>query len=426
MTGKKRSEKRRRSVLRPARFTPEEAARFDAKAAPYGGASAFIRYIALDHPLPRSKVEVQMLSKVLAEIGKIGSNINQIAHRYNMSEGRPSGNIEGAIAEYQKYLAMRPDSFIALSNLGAAFARVSRYQDAIVQYRHALGLQPGNPPIEMNLGLALYKTGQTEQAAAEFDKAHRAAPAELQPTLLLADCWLALGENKSVVKLLDPVAAHAPDDLAVAYLLGTALVRDGQVARGQAVVNKILRHGDSAETYLLLGTARLNAGDYPAALADLAKAVELKPDLPDVFTYYGQALARTGDPAAAAGSFRKALAANPYDFTANLQLAVLLKEDEKIADATSCLRRALQVRPNNPLVRYQLATIALHDGQLETARRGLEAITKEIPAYTEAHVALATVYYRLKRKEDGDHERAIVQKLNAETAARQQQGVNVK
>ena len=97
MTGKKRSEKRKRTVIRPARFTPEEAARFDAKAAPYGGASAFIRYIALDHPLPRSKVELQMLSKVLAEMGKIGSNINQIAHRYNMAEGRPSGNIEGAL-----------------------------------------------------------------------------------------------------------------------------------------------------------------------------------------------------------------------------------------------------------------------------------------------------------------------------------------
>lgn len=95
MTGKKRSEKRRRSVLRPARFTPEEAARFDAKPKPYGGASAFIRYIALDHPLPRSKVEVQLLSQVLAEPGKIGSNINQIAHRLNA--GCPGDVVEGSI-----------------------------------------------------------------------------------------------------------------------------------------------------------------------------------------------------------------------------------------------------------------------------------------------------------------------------------------
>ena len=42
-------------------------------------------------------VELQLLAKVLAELGKIGSNINQIAYRYNISEGRPEGNIEGAL-----------------------------------------------------------------------------------------------------------------------------------------------------------------------------------------------------------------------------------------------------------------------------------------------------------------------------------------
>jgi len=97
MTGKKRSENRKRTVLRPARFTPEEAARFDAKAKPYGGASAFIRYIALEKPLPRSKVEVQLLSRVLAELGKIGSNINQIA--YHLNAGRPGDVKEGIIEE---------------------------------------------------------------------------------------------------------------------------------------------------------------------------------------------------------------------------------------------------------------------------------------------------------------------------------------
>jgi len=59
-------------------------------------------------------------------------------------------------------------------------------------------------------------------------------------------------------------------------------------------------------------------------------------------------------------------------------------------------------------------------------RRELELIVKEAPGFTSAHVTLATVYYRLKRKADGDRERAIVQKLNAEAQAKQQQGVNVK
>jgi tetratricopeptide (TPR) repeat protein len=337
-----------------------------------------------------------------------------------------AGNIEGAIPAYRKYLAQKPDSLLALSNLGAAYAHVGRYQDAIAQYRHALKLQPGNAPVELNLGLALYKTGQIETAAAEFEKVHQATPGELQPVLLLADCRLAMGENKKVIELLTPLSETRPDDLAIAYMLGTALIRDDQPTRGQAVIDRILRHGDSAETWLLLGTAKLNAGDFPGALADLKKAIDLNPNVPDLYAYYGQALLRTGDPATATEAYRKALAANPYDFAANMQMAILLKEDDKIPEAIECLRRAQQVRPNDIALRYQFASIALHDGKLDAARGDLESLVKEVPAYTEAHVMLATVYYRLKRKEDGDRERAIVQKLNAEAQAKQQQGVNVK
>jgi len=103
-----------------------------------------------------------------------------------------------------------------------------------------------------------------------------------------------------------------------------------------------------------------------------------------------------------------------------------LKEDDKLDEAMACLQRALLVRPGDPLARYQLATVQLQQGKTEAARSTLESIVKLAPSYTEAHVTLATVYYRLKRKDDGDRQRAIVQKLNADAQAKQQQGVNVK
>jgi tetratricopeptide (TPR) repeat protein len=337
-----------------------------------------------------------------------------------------AGDVEAAIGDYQKYLAVRPDSPLAHSNLGAAYAKSGRYQDAVEQYQLALKLQPGNAGIELNLGLAWYKSGQTQLAAAEFEKLHKLAPGELQPTLLLADCLLAMGKDKEVVSLLTVLGDQRPDDLAVAYLLGTALARDGQIERGQVIINRILRKGDTAEARLLLGTTKLRAQDYPAALVDLAKAVELNPKLPDVYTYYGQALLATGDSVGAVEAFRKALAANPNDFSSNMQLAILLKEEDKMDEAAQCLNRALTVRPGDPGARYQHATILLHDNKAEDARAELEAIVAEAPSFTEAHVTLATVYYRLKRKADGDRERAIVQKLTAQTQAKQQQGINQK
>jgi tetratricopeptide (TPR) repeat protein len=336
-----------------------------------------------------------------------------------------SGNIDAAIQGYETYLAAHPDTLIALSNLGAAYAKAGRYADAIAQYRHALKLEPGNAPVEMNLALAYYKIGEAEEAAPIFEKVHQAMPGQLQPTMLLADCWLAMGRNKQVVELLDPPAQRHPDDLGIAYMLGTALVRDNQVARGQVVIDRILRNGDSAEARLLLGTTKLNVNDFSGALEDLSKAVELNPKLPDVYSFYGLALMRRGDTKGGAEAFRKELAANPNDFNSNLELGALLRLDENYDEAVPYLRRALQVRPGDPGVRYQLAAIAFSRGDVEDARTQLESIVKESPNFTEAHVTLATVYYRLKRKADGDRERAVVQKLNAEAQAKQP-GANVK
>ena len=70
-------------------------------------------------------------------------------------------------------------------------------------------------------------------------------------------------------------------------------------------------------------------------------------------------------------------------------------------------------------MRYQIATLDVIEGMLGQACAKLEQLVKETPNFVEAHVSLATVYYRLKRKADGDRERELVLKLNAEAQAAQ-------
>ena len=52
--------------------------------------STYLRHVALDAPLPRQRsrppAEVQVLSRLLGQVGKIGSNLNQIAHRMNAAQ----------------------------------------------------------------------------------------------------------------------------------------------------------------------------------------------------------------------------------------------------------------------------------------------------------------------------------------------------
>jgi tetratricopeptide (TPR) repeat protein len=98
-------------------------------------------------------------------------------------------------------------------------------------------------------------------------------------------------------------------------------------------------------------------------------------------------------------------------------MGVLLRQDQDNDEALKYFRHALEVRPGDFGARYQIAVVELATGKLIEARRHLEELVKDAPQFTEAHVSLATAYFREKRKADGERERAIVAKLNAERQA---------
>ena len=268
-----------------------------------------------------------------------------------------AGDFPGAIREYQACIAVEPNRVEARSNLGAVLAKLGRYQEAIDQYRAALKVAPNQiaARIRFNLALAYYKSFQIPEAVAELEILHRTQPADLNLALLLADCRLRTGEFQKAIDLLTAFEQAQPDQPALDYVLGMALIRSGRVVDGQARVDRILRRGDSAEGHFLLGAALFTAGDYPRAVAEFSKAAALNPDLPSLQSYLGQALLFTGDADGATAAFRKELAANPNDFDANFQLASILAYRGKPAEAHALLERAVQVRPGSVEARGALA-----------------------------------------------------------------------
>ena len=330
-----------------------------------------------------------------------------------------AGDLENAITQSQSFLAQHPDRTDARSNLGAALAKLGRYQEAIEQYNRALLLDGHNPGIRFNLAVAYYKTARIVEAAKELEKIMAVQPDQPKIVLLLADCYLQMGEYQKVIALLEPREATAPQDKGLAYLLGTALLRDKQVEKGQQQIEKIMREGDSAEARMMIGTTHLLSGDYAKAMKEFAQAAKLNPNLPTVHAYYGRALMMTGNTDQAKEEYRQELTHNPNDFDANLQMGVILKQDQNPAEALTYFQRALLVRPGEPNARYFIETIRIGQGKINEAALELEKLVKEAPDFLEAHVMLATVYYRLKRKADGDREQAIVNKLNAERQAKQ-------
>jgi tetratricopeptide (TPR) repeat protein len=328
-----------------------------------------------------------------------------------------AGDVMGAIEAYQAALEKEPDRVDARSNLGAALAQLGRYDEATTEYRAVLDRIPEQAKVRFNLALALYKGARIPEAAEELQRVVVQEPANGRAVLLLADCRARLGNDAGVIALLAPREEEFKDDRLFAYLMGNALLRRNELARGQAYIDRLFRGGETAEAHVLLGAAQLKRNEYQAALPELERARELNANLPTLHSLLGRTLMAMGRRDEAMKAFRRELEKNPNDFDSNVYMGLLLKEDGKLDEAEAYLKRATRLRPRDPAALYAVGALDLAAGRVEEAQQALENVTAQVPRYRQAHVLLATVYYRQKKKDLGDRHREIAEKLRAEQQA---------
>jgi tetratricopeptide (TPR) repeat protein len=336
-----------------------------------------------------------------------------------------SGHYQEAIPLYQAFLKEHPEAVPVRSNLGAALAHEGRYTEAIQEYSLALKSQPTNFGIRFNLGLAYYKMGNVADAVKEFEEVRATMPADASEqtrlVLLLSECYLRFAENDKVIHLLDPLADANPNDLTLAYLLGTALLNQGQDQRGEQMIQRILKNGETAEAHMLVAYSKSKSNDKKAATAEVDRAIALNPNLPEAYTLRGRLAFLVSDLDGAEAAFRKAADLDPVAFEPRLWMGTLLRMEGKLNESRSNLERAMQMQPNESRVNYQFALLTADEGDDKKAAVLLEALLKRMPEYTEAHRSLSTIYFRLGRPADGREQKKIAEEMDAAIQAKDQE-----
>jgi tetratricopeptide (TPR) repeat protein len=332
-------------------------------------------------------------------------------------ELQQSGHDAEAVDGYRSFLKLHPEVAAVRSNLGAALAHEGHYTEAIQEYTLALKADPSNSGIRLNLGLAYYKTADVAHAVHEFEAVYSTQrgddPNHGRVALLLAECYLRQGDNDRVVALLDPIAASGPDNRAVDYVLGTALLHEGQVERGTPFIQRLLESGESAEAHMLMAYTKYQASDKAGALVEVNRAIELNPKLPEAYTLQGRLYYLETDMKSTEASFRKSLSLDPNNFEALLWLGTLLREEGQLQDSEKNLARALELRPKEIRARFQFARLSSDEGDDKRAATLLEALIADYPDFLEAHRTLATIYFRLGRGDDGRRERKVAEEMDA-------------
>jgi tetratricopeptide (TPR) repeat protein len=335
----------------------------------------------------------------------------------NAIELQQSGHYPEAIDAYKAFLKTHSEAAPIRSNLGAALAHEGRYSEAIQQYTLALKADPANPGIRLNLGLAYYKAGDISKAVPEFDAVYKNQPASDpnhdRVALLLAECYLREGQNERVVDLLEPVRASDPDDHALQYMLGTALLHLGDTDRGAQLIQQLLSNGDTAEAHMLMAYTWYTAHDKEKALGEVNQVIALNPNLPEAYSLKGRLAFLESNMKGAEDAFQKSLDLDANNFDALLWMGTLLREEGRLPESGKNLAHALQLQPGEIRARFQYARLCADEGNDKRAAELLEALIKDHPEYTEAHRSLATIYFRLGRPDDGRRERHIAEQMDA-------------
>ncbi|UCF36889.1 MAG: tetratricopeptide repeat protein [Acidobacteriota bacterium] len=397
-----------------------------------------------DGDLRRRQLRIYFASLVLSAVFSqspvfSGQNVEEAASLAREAVmHQQAGEYAAAIEDYEVALSRGLSHPGIYANLGASYASIGDYAGAIRVYNQALILFGDSEPILLNLGLAYYKRAEFPVAMEQFNRVLAANPGNYQAAFLMADCQFRMGEYGEVISILRPFQEQMRTDAGFAYLLGTALIREGHTAEGQEYVDLILRRGASPEAHLMLASVHRMVGDVSSATEEVNRAITLNPKLPGAYTLLGQLLfsvdgmdqlsrnaALIGqvrlpeDPTAVKAAFAKELELNPNDFEANFYLGYLLGVEGRYEEASTYLGKAHDLRPDAYYATYHLASVHQYAGDLDAARTLFVELVKQVPEFPQVHSALAMIYYRQKDTASGDYHRDMVIKLKQEEQARQ-------
>jgi tetratricopeptide (TPR) repeat protein len=205
-----------------------------------------------------------------------------MAH-YNLGEVlRQKGEVDEAIAHYQRALEIHPDYAEAHNSLGNALLRKGQVDEALVHLQKALEIHPDRAEDHNNLANVLWQKGQVQEAITHYQKA-----LEIRPSYALAHYNLGQmlqqgGQVREAIthfqKALEIQPDLAPACNSLAWVLATspdASVRDGARAVELAEAAQRSSRGNNPTFTATLAAAYAEARRFPEAIETAKQALQL-------------------------------------------------------------------------------------------------------------------------------------------------------
>jgi len=192
------------------------------------------------------------------------------------------GQVDEAMAHYQKALAIRPNNAEAHNNLGFALFQKGWVDQAISYYQKALGIDSNYAGAHNNLGLAFYQKGRADEAIEQYQRALEINPNYAEAHNNLGLTLAQKGQLNAALAQFQKALEINPNYVEAYSNLGAALFQKGQLDEAIVQFQKALAiDPNDAEAHNNLGWAFLQKGQVDEAMAQFQEALQLKPNYVD-------------------------------------------------------------------------------------------------------------------------------------------------
>lgn len=252
------------------------------------------------------------------------------------------GDLNQAIADFDKAANIAPRSTESLLKLGDAYMRQGDYAAAIPPLKHAVELDADSVPAHQFLGYALLSQGYASEAIPHLLIAHESAA--------LGIAYLETDQPAEAVAHLTDALNKTPNDPDIIYYL----------ARAGATLSSVFRDrllSDFPQTtrgHQMLGQSYYAAKMYPEAEKEYATAIARRSNLPGLHLELGVVYAANSQWAQAEEQFRAEAKLQPGNAEAAYRLGDSLLQQGKMEEAAEQLRRSDTLRPDMAETLYAL------------------------------------------------------------------------
>ena len=273
-----------------------------------------------------------------------------------------AGELDQAIAEFEKSLALQPHGADAILGL-AAIAGLRGNRDRAEQLvRVALATDPHFPPAIAQLAALRREAGDLDEAIRLYREALAIDDSSPALYLGLGDCLNRAGLYTEAEAAFERVLELEPDSFAAHYNRGVTTSLQG---RDDEAIEHFERALAMSDAHPLM----------PAALNNLA-TIHLE----------------SGDRARAIARWEDAVAAAPPVLEPRYNLALRRIEDGRTGEAIALLEDAARLSPNHERVQTLLGLSYLRDGRGDEAYRSLALVHRLYPRNWEAPLAMAALH----------------------------------